>query len=103
MAAHLLALYNAPHDPTHFEQYYFGTHVPIAKQLPGLMSYRVSKGALAAPDGAPPYYLIAILEFESLAAIEAALASPEGKATVEDVPKFATGGLALVTYETQTV
>ncbi len=101
--AHLLALYNAPLDPTHFEQHYFGTHVPLAKRLPGLLTYTVSKGALAAPGGAPPYYLVAILEFASVAAIEAALTSPEGQATVADVPKFATGGVSLITYETQSV
>ncbi len=103
MAAHVLALYNAPLDPTHFEQYYFGTHVPLAKRLPGLLSYTVNKGALVAPDGAPPYYFVAVLEFASMAAIQSALASPEGQVTVADVPNFATGGASLIMYQTQTM
>jgi len=103
VAARVLALYNEPKDPTAFEQYYHGTHVPLAKRLPGLRSYSVSKGALVVPGGVPPYYLIAELTFDSMAAIQAALASPEGQATVADVANFATGGATIVMYETQQV
>lgn len=101
MAAHVLALYNTPTDPTHFEQYYHGTHVPIAKRLPGLRSYTISVGAIGSPAGPAPYYLIATLTFDSMAAIQAALTSPEGQATVADVPNFATGGVALMMYESR--
>ena len=103
MAAHVLALYNKPADPTHFEQYYYGTHVPIAKQLPGLRKYTTNKGAIGAPDGAAAYYLVAVLEFDSMEAIQKALSSSEGQATVADVPKFASGGISLLMYETQTL
>ena len=103
MAAQLLALYNQPADPTHFEQYYFGTHVPIAKQLPGLRKYTTNKGAIGAPNGVAAYYLIAVLEFDSMDAIQSAFASSQGQAAVADVPKFATGGVALLMYETQIV
>ena len=34
-------------------------------------------------------------------AIQAAVGSPEGQATVADVPKFATGGVTILMYETQ--
>ena len=103
MAAHVLALYNTPTDPTHFEQYYHGTHLPLAKTLPGLVSYTVNVGAIGAPAGPAPYYLIALLTFDSMAAIQAALQSPEGQATVADVPKFATGGVTLMMYESRDV
>lgn len=101
--AQLLALYHQPNDPTAFEQYYYGTHVPLAKQLPGLRAYTVSKGALAAAGGDAPYYLVAVLTFDSMAAIQAALASPQGKTTVADVPKFATGGATILMYDTHEV
>lgn len=103
MAAHVLALYNAPTDPTHFEQYYHGTHLPIAKQLPGLRAYTINKGAIGTPAGPAPYYLIATLTFDSMAAIQAALQSKEGQATVADVPNFATGGVSLLMYESTDV
>ncbi|GAC1301011.1 MAG: EthD family reductase [Vulcanimicrobiaceae bacterium] len=101
MAAHVLALYNAPADPTHFEQYYHGTHVPIAKRLPGLRSYTINVGAIGSPAGAAPYYLVAILTFDSMAAVQAALQSPEGQATVTDVPNFASGGVDIMMYESR--
>lgn len=100
MAAHVLALYNAPTDPAAFEAYYHGTHVPLAKKLPGLRSYTLSKGSIGVPAGSAPYYLIADLKFDSMDAIQTALASPEGSATVADVPNFATTGVTLMMYET---
>ncbi|GAC1598169.1 MAG: EthD family reductase [Candidatus Velthaea sp.] len=103
MAAQLMALYNAPKDMTAFEAYYFGTHVPIAKRLPGLRKYTVNRGALAAAAGEPPYVLVAILEFDSMAALQAAVTSAEGQAAVADVPNFATGGVSILMYETQDV
>jgi uncharacterized protein (TIGR02118 family) len=103
MAAHILALYNVPKDPTAFEQYYRGTHLPLAKQFPGLRSYTISKGALGAGGGDVPYYLVAVLAFDSMAAIQAALESPAGQAAVADVGKFATGGATILTYETEEV
>ncbi|GAC1443377.1 MAG: EthD family reductase [Vulcanimicrobiaceae bacterium] len=103
MAAHVLALYNTPADIAHFEAYYHGTHVPLAKRLPGLRSYTLSKGAIGTPAGAAPYYLIADLAFDSMDAIQAALGSPEGQAVVADVPNFATGGVSLMMYETANV
>ncbi len=103
MPAHILALYHAPANPTHFEQYYHGTHVPIAKRLPGLRSYTINVGAIGSPAGAAPYYLVATLTFDSMAALQAALESREGQATVADVPNFAPGGVTLMMYESRDV
>jgi uncharacterized protein (TIGR02118 family) len=91
-----------PADPTAFEQYYRGTHIPIAKRMPGLRSYVINRGPLASAGGAP-YYLVAVLSFDSMDAIQAAMSSPEGQATLADVPNFATGGVTIVMYETETV
>jgi uncharacterized protein (TIGR02118 family) len=101
--AQLLALYHQPKDPTAFEQHYYGTHVPLAKQLPGLRTYTVSKGPLVAAAGDPPYYLVAVLTFDSMAAIQAALASPQGEAAVADVAVVATGGATILMYDTHEV
>jgi uncharacterized protein (TIGR02118 family) len=99
MTARLLVLYNQPTDPAAFNSYYFGTHVPIASKLPGLLSNTVSEGTITAMTPGASYYLIAELEFESLAAIQAALGSPEGRATAADVGNFATGGATILMYE----
>jgi uncharacterized protein (TIGR02118 family) len=103
MAAHLLVLYAPPADPAAFDAYYLGTHVPIAKRMPGLRSYTINKGPIAGGGAASPYYLIATLEFDSMAALGAAAASPEGQAASADVPNFGMAGVTVLTYETTTV
>ena len=101
--ADLVVLYKTPTDPAAFDKYYADIHIPLAKKLPGLRKYTVTKGPIATPAGPSPLYLIAVLSFDSMAAIGAAFASPEGKATAADVPKFATGGVELHFAETAVV
>ena len=101
--ADLVVLYKTPKDPAAFDKYYVETHIPLAKKLPGLRKYTVSKGAVATPAGPSPWHLIAILSFDSMAAIQAAFASPEGKVTAADVPKFASGGVEMHMSETAEV
>ena len=102
MAAQATVLYNTPTDPAAFDQYYYETHVPIAKKLPGLRDYTVSTGPIQALAGTAPY-LVAILEFDSMSAIAAALSSPEGRATAADLANFATGGATILLHETKSV
>jgi len=100
--AMLIALYGTPDDPVAFDQYYFQTHVPIAKRLPGLRSYQVTRGVLS-PDGPSKWYLVATLTFDSTQAVQSAFASPEGQATAADLANFATGGVELLFGDTATV
>jgi uncharacterized protein (TIGR02118 family) len=103
MAAQVLVLYNQPKDPAAFEAYYFGTHVPIAKQIPKLRKYTVNRGQLASAAGEPPYFLVAILDFDNMADVQAGFGSAEGQAAGADVANFATGGASILMYETQEV
>lgn len=89
----IYALYRTPSDPAAFERYYFDRHVPLAKTIPGLRSYEVTRGPIAAMGGPAPYHLVATLSFDSRAAVDAALASPQGQATAGDLGNFATGGV----------
>ena len=101
--ADLVVLYKTPKDAAAFDKYYFENHIPLAKKIPGLRKYIVSKGAVATPAGPSPLHLIATLTFDNMAAIQAAFASPEGKATAADVPKFASGGVEMHLFETAEV
>jgi uncharacterized protein (TIGR02118 family) len=47
--------------------------------------------------------LIATLTFSSLAAINAALVSPQGQAIAADLGNFATGGVDLYIAETESI
>ena len=98
--AKLVALYKTPTDPAAFDEYYDETHIPIARKIPGLRHYEISRGPVATPAGPSGVHLVAILSFDSLAAIQAAFGSPEGQAAVADVQKFATGGIDLFMFET---
>ena len=101
--AQLVVMYKTPKDPTAFDEYYFAKHVPIAKKLPGLRKYQVTQGPVASPAGDSGIHLIATLDFDNMAAIQAAFASPEGQAAAGDVPTFATGGADMFMSETKTV
>jgi uncharacterized protein (TIGR02118 family) len=82
--ARMVVIYKKPKDPAAFDKHYFEVHVPLAKQLPGLIKYEVSKGSVVALAGAREPYLIGILYFDSLAALKQAFASDCGKACAAD-------------------
>ena len=101
--AQVVVLYKTPQDPAAFDKYYFDNHVPLARKIPGLRKFEVSKGPIATPAGPAALHLIATLTFDSMADIQAAFASPEGKAAADDVPKFASGGVEMNMFETRVV
>ncbi len=101
--AKLIAMYRTPADPAAFDAYYFGTHVPIAKKIPGLRSYEVNRGGVGTPAGVSDFYLVAILSFDGMADIEAGMASPEGQAAAADLAYFAQAGAELMFFDTQEV
>ena len=101
--AKLYAVYQQPKDPAAFDSYYFSKHVPLAKTIPGLRSYEVTKGDVMGMAGKHGVYLVATLEFESMAAIGAAMASPQGQATAADLGNFASAGVDVMMGDTKLV
>jgi uncharacterized protein (TIGR02118 family) len=97
----ILVLYPKPADPARFDRYYFETHVPLAKKIPGLRRYEVSRGPIAGPAGPSQLQLVAMLEFDSLAAIQKALETPEARATVDDLRNFAPEGVQVHFIDTK--
>lgn len=82
--ARMVVIYKTPADPAAFDKHYFDVHIPLAKDLPGLKSYEVSKGPIVALAGATDTYLIGTLHFDSLAAIKEAFASECRRACAAD-------------------
>lgn len=82
--ARMLVIYRTPKDPAAFDAHYFNVHVPLAKQLPGLRKYEVSRRPIATPAGDPEPYLIGTLHFDDMAALRHAFSTPEGKACAAD-------------------
>jgi uncharacterized protein (TIGR02118 family) len=87
--ARMVVTYRMPKDTAAFDKHYFEVHVPMAKTIPGLRKYEISKGPVVTPAGLSDYYLIAILHFDDMAAIKAAFTSPEGQAAAADAATFA--------------
>ncbi|KXV09234.1 ethD like-protein [Caballeronia megalochromosomata] len=99
--AQLVALYKKPSDTKAFDDYYASTHAPLAKTLPGLRRYEMSTGPVVTAAAESPYHLVALLQFDSLDAIHAALASPEGQKTAGDLANFAQAGVELLLFDTK--
>jgi uncharacterized protein (TIGR02118 family) len=101
--AKIIAMYKTPADTAAFDRYYFGPHVKLAKTVPGLKGYEVTRGPVMTPAGPSPYYLVAILTFDSMASIQAALVSPQGQATVADLGNFATAGVEILMADSEAI
>lgn len=100
----MVVIYPQPADPAAFDRHYFDIHVPLAKQLPGLRSYEVSRGPITARGGDAPY-LVATLQFGSMADLRAAFASEIGQACAADVRAFApiSGPSTMLLYEAEAI
>ena len=77
----------------------------MTKKIPGLKRFEVSDGGVGSPAGDSGVHLIATLDFDDLAAIGAAFASPEGQAAVADLQVFAPGegAVQVLMFETRAV
>ena len=65
------------------EKHYLGTHVSIARRLPGLRNYIIGK-LIKTPGIEDSRYRMAVLVFDSLDAYRAAYASAAGRELLED-------------------
>lgn len=82
--ARMVVIYKTPKDIPTFEKHYWEVHIPLAKNLPGLRKYEVSKGQIRVIAGDPQTYLIATLYFDSMSALTEAFASECGQACAKD-------------------
>ena len=71
-----------------FSTYWRGGHAAIAQQIPGLRRYVQNHFRPGSFEGEPPCDGVAELWFDSPEAFQAAMATPEGQATVADLSKF---------------
>jgi len=92
----ITVLYGTPKDPAAFEKYYAETHLPLVDEVDDLGPVELSMG-LPGPDGAPPeFYRMAELWFEDEDHMQSVTATEEWRRVVEDVPKFASGGVKVL-------
>jgi uncharacterized protein (TIGR02118 family) len=90
----LTVCYGKPGDPAASDRHYAQVHIPLARQIPGLVAFTASHCA-ALDQSEPPYYWVAALDFATEEDFRAALGSPEMGKAVADVPNFATGSVTV--------
>jgi uncharacterized protein (TIGR02118 family) len=101
--AKAIVLYKKPKNAEAFDKHYASVHIPLAKKIPGLTKYDISRGAVATPTGASDVHLVATLHFDSLDSLRAGFGSAEGKAAAGDLANFADGGADLYFFDTKDV
>jgi len=94
----VLVLYPQPKDPAHFKKYYEEKHLPLAAQLPGLLSSRhtFSIEGVGTP---PPYFCIFEGEFADAASMAASMQSEIGQKVAADMANYATGGATVLHFD----
>ena len=71
--ARFVVMYDTPSDVDAFERHYNDVHIPLAKQYPGLRRYtRSHQPAVVIGE---PCYMVVMLDWDDMAALEAALGS----------------------------
>jgi uncharacterized protein (TIGR02118 family) len=95
MTVKLLVLYGPPQDPAAFDEHYFGVHMPLVAQVPGLL--RSETGRIAGKSS--PYYRVTGLYFADRDTMNAGLGSPEGAATAADYQQIAPPGSQMLVQD----
>jgi uncharacterized protein (TIGR02118 family) len=84
----LIALFRSSSEPAEFDKHYFEVHIPLVRKYPGLRKLEVTR-VTGAPIGEAKFHLMAEMYFDTKDAMDAALASTEGKAVTRDIMSFA--------------
>jgi uncharacterized protein (TIGR02118 family) len=92
MTVKLVVLYTQPDEADAFHKHYLGVHGPLVEKIPGLLRWESAHFVAAIDGGEQTYLRQAELYFSDQAALEAAFASEEGKATAADYTQIAPPG-----------
>jgi uncharacterized protein (TIGR02118 family) len=92
MTVKLVVLYTQPDDSDAFDQHYFGIHMPLVQQVPGLQRAETGRITAALDGGEQTYYRVTDLYFPDEATMGAGFGSDEGKATAADYQQLAPPG-----------
>ncbi len=102
--AMMTVIYKIPKDMDAFEKHYFEVHIPLAKQLPGLIKYEINDGLITSTTGHSEVHRIANLYFDSMEAMMSAFRSEIGQQCAADRKVLASNDeVQIYLYETKTV
>ena len=81
--AKIVVFYKQTKYKNEFEDYYFNIHLPLVQKISQIKSLKISR-VVQHNNTIPDLYLHGEIEFENMAALNQAIASPEGKEMFED-------------------
>lgn len=96
----LIALYRKASDIKSFDDHYQQVHLPLIRKTPGLRRLEITR-ITGAPIGESKYHLMAEMYYDSMEAMNAANASPEGRSAARDLMGFAADVVTLFFGEVQ--
>ncbi len=82
----LLVLYNKPNDAEAFHKHFDEVVAPLAKKMPGVRRYTVSRDVMPSQSG-EPYYMVAEIDWDDMESLKRDFESPEGKAAAVEAAK----------------
>lgn len=88
----LIAMYKTPSDAEAFDKHYNEVHMPLVAKIPGLIKSEVSKLKVL-PGTETNFYMMTEMYYENMDSFNAAMGSPEGKASARDLMNFAKGNV----------
>ena len=96
----IIVLYRKPTDIDAFDRHYNAVHLPLVRKTPGLRKLEVTR-ITGAPIGESKYHVMAEMYYDSVDAMNAANASPEGRAVAKDVMSTAADLVTILFGEIQ--
>ena len=87
----LVVEYPVPDDPARFREHYEQRHLPLARQLPGLVRAEVAWPEPLIPGADVPFCVFRAV-FADAMAVQAALMSESGAELAADVPNYSPKG-----------
>jgi uncharacterized protein (TIGR02118 family) len=84
----LIAYYKEPADKAVFEKKYFEEHLPLAKQMPGLIKTEISR-LKNLGEGSSKFFMQTDMYFENKDSLNSAMSSDEGKTAAKNLMSFA--------------
>jgi uncharacterized protein (TIGR02118 family) len=84
----VVALFKTPGDVEQFDRQFDTVLVPLLRSLPGILQVDITR-VTGAPIGEAKYHAVVLLTFKDQHAVNAAMASKEGKAVVRSILGFA--------------
>jgi uncharacterized protein (TIGR02118 family) len=82
--ASVIVQYSQPEDPEGFAAYYRDSHLPLADELPDVVSVKASRILGTPRGGEAPYFLQTVLTFESMEKMGASLQTEAGAKVSKD-------------------